>query len=103
MIQKALLTIGITAFVLSANAQTAKKATAKKIVPVTKTAVKPMTDLDSASYSFGMKIAQGLKSDGVTSLHYDLIKKGMQEVFTDQPLVVNDELAGKIKTSLLST
>ncbi|WP_017258294.1 FKBP-type peptidyl-prolyl cis-trans isomerase [Pedobacter arcticus] len=95
MIQKALLTIGITAFVLSANAQTAKKTTAKKIAPIAKTTVKPMTQLDSASYSFGMKIAQGLKSDGVTSLNYDLIKQAMHDVFTDQTLVVNDELAGK--------
>jgi FKBP-type peptidyl-prolyl cis-trans isomerase len=95
MIQKAILTLGITAFVLSANAQTAKKPVAKKPVPVTKTAVTTMTQLDSASYSFGMKIAQGLKSDGVASLNYDLLKKGMQDVFTDKPLVVDDEQAGK--------
>jgi FKBP-type peptidyl-prolyl cis-trans isomerase len=95
MIQKAILTLGITAFVLLANAQTAKKPVAKKPAPVAKTAVTTMTQLDSASYSFGMKIAQGLKSDGVASLNYDLLKKGMQDVFTDKPLVVEDELAGK--------
>ncbi|HET8830061.1 MAG TPA: FKBP-type peptidyl-prolyl cis-trans isomerase [Pelobium sp.] len=94
MIQKALLTLGITAFVLSASAQTAKTVT-KKSVPVVTKSVKPLTELDSASYSFGMKIAQGLKSDGVKSLNYDLLKQAMQDVFTDQPLLVNDELAGK--------
>nr|WP_294893968.1 FKBP-type peptidyl-prolyl cis-trans isomerase [uncultured Pedobacter sp.] len=95
MIQKAILTLGITAFVLSVSAQTAKKPIAKKTVALVKTATKPMTELDSASYSFGMKIAQGLKSDGVTGLNYDLLKKAMQDVFTDKPLVVNDDLAGK--------
>ncbi len=95
MIQKAILTLGITAFVLSANAQTAKKTATKKSVPVVTTTVKPMTELDSASYSFGMKIAQGLKSDGVKSLNYELLKQGMEDIFTEKPLVVNDELAGK--------
>lgn len=95
MIQKAILTLGIAAFVFTAEAQTAKKPVAKKTALATKTAVKPMTQLDSASYSFGMKIAQGLKSDGVSGLNYELLKKGMQDVFTGQPLVVEDELAGK--------
>lgn len=99
MIQKAILTLGITAFVLSTSAQTAKKSvakpTAKKTVAVVKTAAKPMTQLDSASYSFGMKIAQGLKSDGVTGLNYDLLKKAMEDVFTSKTPLVNDELAGK--------
>lgn len=95
MIQKTILTLGITALVLSANAQTAKKTPVKKPIPTTKTVIKPMTELDSASYSFGMKIAQGLKSDGVKSLNYDLLKQAMEDVFTDKPLVVDDELAGK--------
>lgn len=95
MIQKLLLTLSITAFVISANAQTAKKPVAKKTVTVTKTVIKPMSELDSASYSFGMKIAQGLKSDGVTSLSYDLLKKGMQDVFDGKSLVVDDDQAGK--------
>lgn len=95
MIQKAILTFGITAFVLAASAQTAKKTTTNAPATVAITATKTMTELDSASYSFGMKIAQGLKSDGVTGLNYELLKQGMQDVFTDKALVVNDELAGR--------
>ncbi|HEX7365472.1 MAG TPA: FKBP-type peptidyl-prolyl cis-trans isomerase [Pelobium sp.] len=96
MIQKTIITLGITAFVLSASAQSAKKTPVKKTVTAAKTVVtKPMTQVDSASYAFGLKIAQGLKSDGVKSLNYDLLKKAMQDVFTDKPLVVEDEVAGK--------
>ena len=93
MIQKALLTLGLSACcVLATNAQNTKKPAAQKpaVAPA-----KTLTELDSASYSFGMKIAQGLKSDGVQALNYDLLKQGMQDVFTGKTLVVNDEQAGQ--------
>lgn len=95
MIQKAILTLSIATFVFTANAQTKKAPAKKPATPTAAVAPKPLTQLDSASYSFGMKIAQGLKSDGVTSLNYELLSKAMKDVFTDKPLTVNDDDAGK--------
>ncbi len=88
MIKKTLITFFVASSVLTACAQKKSK--------TNKTVVAPqMTELDSASYSFGMKIAQGLKSDGVNELNYAMLSQGMQDVFSDKTLVVNDELAGK--------
>lgn len=53
-----------------------------------------MSAVDSASYSFGLKIATGLKSDGVKNLNYALLSKAMEDVFNDKPLMVSDEQAG---------
>ncbi|MFC5284245.1 FKBP-type peptidyl-prolyl cis-trans isomerase [Pedobacter alpinus] len=95
MIQKAILTLSIATFVFTANAQTKKSAAKKPAASKAVTAPQTLTQLDSASYSFGMKIAQGLKSDGVKSLNYELLSKAMKDVFSDQTLTVNDEEAGK--------
>lgn len=53
----------------------------------------PLTRLDSASYGFGFKIAQSLKSDGVNSLNYDLVVKAMKAVFEGTPTLVTDAQA----------
>lgn len=83
---------------LAANAQTDKKA--KKSAKAKKGAVveQPVTlnRLDSASYSFGFKIAQGLKQDGVTSLNYKLMTDAMESVFRgDSVTLLTDEQASK--------
>src|SRR5690606_34060710 len=49
-----------------------------------------------ASYSFGFKIAQGLKHDGVTSLNYKLLTEAMESVFRgDSVTRLTDEQASK--------
>lgn len=79
---------------LSVNAQTTKKNAPAKKGKNAKAVVaaKPVLNgTDSASYSFGFKIAQGLKSDGVISLNYDLLAKAMQDVFKGDSTLLTDE------------
>lgn len=72
--------------ILTVNAQKkTKTATIEAPVKIS------LTGLDSASYSFGLKIAQGLKSDGVNSLNYALLAKAMEDVFKDAPTLLTSE------------
>jgi FKBP-type peptidyl-prolyl cis-trans isomerase len=89
MIKKTILTLCISTISVFVFAQTKKAVTVKPV-----TAVKPLTQVDSASYSFGLKIAQGLKSDGVGSLNYALLSKAMEDVFKGNQLMISDEQAG---------
>lgn len=93
MIYKVVLTLSIAACTVVASAQSKKPSSKKKQVTVVAEA-KPLTELDSASYSFGLKIASGLKSDGVTSLNYKLLSQAMEDVFADKTPLVSDEQAG---------
>ena len=96
MIQKTILTLFISTLSVTTFAQTKTKTVAKP-APV----VQKMTDVDSASYSFGLKIAQGLKSDGVTSLNYALLSKAMQDVFSGATPKISDEQCGVAISSFL--
>lgn len=89
MIQKTILTLCISTISVLSFAQT-------KVAPV-----KPLSAADSASYSFGLKIAQGLKSDGVTTLNYALLSKAMEDIFGGKPLLVSDEEAGPAISNFL--
>jgi FKBP-type peptidyl-prolyl cis-trans isomerase len=98
MIKKTILTLGIAAATLAVSAQASKnktKSTSSLSAPV------PMTALDSASYAFGLKIAQGLKSDGVTSLNYVLLNKAMDEVFNSKPFTISDAECGPAISNFL--
>lgn len=86
MIQKTILTFCMSAISVLSFAQTAAK---------------PLTLTDSASYSFGLKIAQGLKSDGVITLNYALLTKAMEDVFGGKPLLITDDQAGPIISNFL--
>lgn len=98
MIKKTILTLGIAAFALSVSAQATKNKTKSATPPP---APAPLTALDSASYAFGLKIAQGLKSDGVTSLNYALLSKAMEEVFNGKPYTISDEECGPAISNFL--
>ncbi|TKB97833.1 FKBP-type peptidyl-prolyl cis-trans isomerase [Pedobacter cryophilus] len=89
MIKKTILTLCISTISVVGFAQTKKAAAVKPVA-----AVKPLTSVDSASYSFGLKIAMGLKSDGVGSLNYALLSKAMEDVFMGNQLMISDEQAG---------
>lgn len=78
---------------ISVNAQTKKPMMVKKPVPkvVTKTTAPVVTlknNLDSASYSFGSSMGAGLRSNGITSLNYDLLLKGLKDAFADKDLML---------------
>ncbi len=89
---------------LSVNAQTTKKSAPAKNGKKSKVveAVKPVYNAtDSASYSFGLKIAQGLKSDGVTTLNYDLLAKAMEDVFKGDSAMLTDEQSSQVISAFL--
>lgn len=91
MIQKTMMSLCLVTCTLGSFAQSSKKPStpaATKVAPV-------MTTLDSASYSFGLKIAMGLKSDGVKELNYQMLSKAMQDVFTGKTPVISDAESGK--------
>lgn len=94
MIQKTILTLCIGTISVLSFAQT-------KPLPVKPLVSKTLSTADSASYSFGLKIAQNLKSDGVTSLNYVLLNKAMQDVFAGNPLMISDIEAGPSISSFL--
>ncbi|MCY1530523.1 FKBP-type 22 kDa peptidyl-prolyl cis-trans isomerase [compost metagenome] len=91
----------------SVQAQTAKKtvpsknpvpAAAKKIIPqpaVKKTVAAPVfkSNLDSASYAFGLSMATQLKSGGLKNLNYDLLSKAVKDVFTESTPLLSPENA----------
>jgi FKBP-type peptidyl-prolyl cis-trans isomerase len=93
--KKSYITLAICFAAFSINAQT-KKPVAKK--PVAKVAAKPAisplslrNNLDSASYSFGTSMGTGLKSNGITSLNYELLLKGLKDAFANKTLMLNKE------------
>ncbi len=49
--------------------------------------------LDSASYGFGQSIGKGLMQDGVKSINYDLMMKGLKDAFTNANPSLSPELA----------
>jgi FKBP-type peptidyl-prolyl cis-trans isomerase len=77
-----------TAVAFNAAAQTkpaAKKAVPVKKAPVKTVAAKPVlfkNKLDSASYAFGLTMANNLKAGGLEGLNYELLNKGMKDAFT---------------------
>ncbi len=81
MNKKSIFTIIISIGYLGLNAQTKKPVTKAPVKTIVKAPVK-LSQQDSASYGFGLKIAEGLKNDGVKSLNYSLISKAMQSVFS---------------------
>ena len=96
MLQKTILTLCIGTLCLSTLAQSKKKKNAAPVVTV-----QTLSALDSVSYSFGVKIAQSIKSEGVTSLNYSLLQKAMEAVFNGDSLLITDETCGKTISSYM--
>lgn len=92
----------------SATAQTKKPVASKK--PAAKVAAKPAVaaltlknTLDSASYSFGSSMGTGLKSNGITSLNYDLLLKGLKDAFAGtDPMLDRMEAQEAINTLFMA-
>ncbi len=77
-------------------AQTKGKTPIKKKTTVTKTTgttVVAKNTLDSASYAFGMAMATGLKGRSLTSLNYDLMVKGLKDVFAGKKTLLSEEVS----------
>lgn len=93
----------------SANAQTAvKKAVpAKKPLttstkkPIAKPVIKPVfkSNLDSASYALGVNVASSFKSGGLSTINFDLLNKGMKDVFAGtNPTLTQQQCQEAIQT-----
>lgn len=88
MNRKSITTLILLALAFTVNAQTKKK---KAVAAPSKNTVKilSLTQLDSASYAFGQKIAESLGGEGVKELNYMFLNKGMQDVFTKKPVMID--------------
>ncbi|SFH41126.1 FKBP-type peptidyl-prolyl cis-trans isomerase [Pedobacter insulae] len=98
---------------LTASAQTAKKtipakktvvSPAKKpaVTTVKKPVVKPQpfkTNLDSASYALGVNVGSSFKSGGLSMLNFDLLNKGIRDVFAGaNPTLTQQQCQEAIQT-----
>ena len=102
--KKLTLACCITLAAFAANAQskgkktvTTKKATAKAVTPT----LTLKTALDSASYSFGMAMGSGLKGNGLTSLNYDLLVKGLKDAFGAENFMLSREASQQAINNLM--
>jgi FKBP-type peptidyl-prolyl cis-trans isomerase len=95
--KRILIAIIVASIGLTVQAQVKKPATpvkkptttAKPVAkPIAKAPVKPIVktplfknNLDSASYALGLNIASSLKAGGLSTINYDLLNKGIKDVF----------------------
>ncbi|MCD0487967.1 FKBP-type peptidyl-prolyl cis-trans isomerase [Pedobacter sp. MC2016-14] len=89
------LLIPISAFTTMAQTK-GKTVVKKKTVVTTKKPVATAfakNTLDSASYAFGISMAEGLKERGLTTLNYDLLVKGLRDVFTGNKVMLTSTVA----------
>jgi FKBP-type peptidyl-prolyl cis-trans isomerase len=100
-----LITMGLVLAVLTTFAQkkpgnpaTAKPKKLTAPVHVNTTALK--TNLDSASYGFGLMMATNLKSNGLNAVNYDLIVRGLKDAFNGQPALLTPESSQAAITNL---
>ncbi|MEO9965067.1 MAG: FKBP-type peptidyl-prolyl cis-trans isomerase [Reichenbachiella sp.] len=55
-------------------------------------------ELDSVSYSLGMSVALGVKSQGIDSLSQNALSKAFRDVFAEDSLLVTEENANRLLT-----
>ncbi|MDB5021797.1 MAG: peptidylprolyl isomerase [Pedobacter sp.] len=91
--KRVLLACCITLAAFNANAQSkGKKPVAKKtITKAAPIAVALKNSLDSASYSFGMAMGSGLKGNGLTTLNYELLVRGLKDAFGTEKFLISKE------------
>lgn len=109
--KKTFITLLFPLCALATQAQTAKKTTpAKKTTTVkkattAKTTAAPVfkSTLDSASYAFGTSMAGSIKKDGLTTLNYELLVRGLQDAFNDKTTLLSREQSQEAITNLFKT
>lgn len=94
--KKTIITLALPFCVFTVNAQIkAKTTTAKKTTTTVKKAspaVAFRSTLDSASYAFGNTMASSMKKDGLNSLNYELLVRGLKDAFGDAaPLIPKEK------------
>jgi FKBP-type peptidyl-prolyl cis-trans isomerase len=110
--KKTLITLMLPICALTLNAQT--KAPVKKTTAVKKTTTSvkktgtagPIvfkSTLDSASYAFGNTMATSMKNDGLASLNYDLLVKGLKDAFGGATPLISKEKSQTAISNLFIT
>ena len=61
------------------------------------------SQLDSASYAFGVSIANDIKSRGVSGLNYSLVSKAMNDVFSANGPLISPEQSQELIMSFLGS
>lgn len=93
--KKTVITLMLPFCALALNAQTkAKTTTVKKTTTTVKKAVPAVvfkSTLDSASYAFGNTMATSMKNDGLNSLNYELLIKGLKDAFGNATPLISKE------------
>lgn len=87
----------------TATAQTKRKEPLKKTSKSAAATVAPKTTLDSASYTFGVSMASGMKKTGLNSLNYTLLVKGLKDAFAGESRVITAEGGQKAVNNLFKT
>jgi FKBP-type peptidyl-prolyl cis-trans isomerase FklB len=107
--KKIFITLLLPFCAMVALSQTKKTAPAAKKPTTVKAAVKapiqPLftSNLDSASYALGAKMASGMKQDGLTALNYDLLVKGFKDAFAGSAYSIPEEKFQKAIGDLFNT
>jgi FKBP-type peptidyl-prolyl cis-trans isomerase FklB len=60
-----------------------------------------MSEIDSVSYAIGVNIGQSFKSQGLTNINLEEVKKGMKEMLAGNP-TINEQMCGQIIQSYMS-
>lgn len=99
------LSLAQTKPVTSAKTKTATIQGKPSVVVKAKPTITPAfkSQLDSASYAFGISIANDIKSRGVTSLNYTLLAKAMNDVFAANAPLLSPEKCQELIYRYLST
>lgn len=105
--KKTVITLMLPFCALALHAQTkAKTTTAKKTTTTVKKAAPAVvfkSTLDSASYAFGNTMASSMKNDGLNSLNYELLVKGLKDAFGNAtPLIPKDKSQTAINNLFVS-
>jgi len=105
--KKTIITLMLPFCALALNAQTkAKTTTVKKTTTTVKKATSAVvfkSTLDSASYAFGNTMATSMKNDGLNSLNYDLLIKGLKDAFGNAtPLIPKEKSQAAINNLFVS-
>lgn len=105
--KKTIITLALPFCVLTLNAQIkAKTTTAKKTTTTVKkasSAVVFRSTLDSASYAFGNTMASSMKNDGLNSLNYELLVRGLKDAFGNAtPLIPKEKSQTAINNLFVS-
>lgn len=105
--KKTVITLMLPFCALALHAQTkAKTTTVKKTTTIVKKATPGIvfkSTLDSASYAFGNTMAASMKNDGLNSLNYDLLIKGLKDAFGNAtPLIPKEKSQAAINNLFVS-